>query len=167
MAIIRRVCSPRRRVISRLMPAYLSLSCTRTHVTRPRHAYLILPLGCTGTARRRCMRHTCGRTTCVGPVASAGAAEVVESERPRSLLFALFDTFVFPFVRPFDDCRPVAVVVCYRVTAKLNWFKYIQIAWYIVTRIFFTYLDIGFFHVKFSGTRIPRDNKHFYVKFFL
>lgn len=46
-AIIRRVCNPRRRVISRLMPAYLSLSCTCTHVTRPRHAYLILPLGCT------------------------------------------------------------------------------------------------------------------------
>lgn len=75
------------------MPAYLSLSCTRTHVTRPRHAYLILPFGCTGKARC-CMRHT----TSVGPAASADAAEVVESERPRSLLLALFDTLVFSSV---------------------------------------------------------------------
>jgi len=105
------------------MPAYLSLSCTRTHVTRPRHAYLILPFGCTGTTRC-CMR----RTTSVGPAASADAAEVVsESERPRPLLLALFDTFVFSSV-------PSSVVVLLspsrRIISKLNWFKYIQIARY-------------------------------------
>lgn len=108
-AIIRRVCNPRRRVISRLMPAYLSLSCTCTHVTRPRHAYLILPLGCTGVTLYAAYVRTYDVRR---SAASAGAAEVMESERLRPFLLASFSTPSSFFVPVVSSCR-CRVVRCY------------------------------------------------------
>lgn len=121
-AIIRRVCNPRRRVISRLMPAYLSLSCTRTHVTRPRHAYLILPLGCTG-ATLYAATYDVRRSA-----ASAGAAEVVESERLRPFLLASFSTpssFSMPVV---SSCRRCCHRRCYRRRVGKDQFKLINLS---------------------------------------
>lgn len=142
------------------MPAYLSLSCTRTHVTRPRHAYLILPLGCTGKALYAAYVRTYDVRRSGRICRCSRGRGIREAPAPPTRPFRHLR--LRPFPRPLSSCR---------VSEDNGQAKLIQIdsssLIYCITHFFYIFRYRSFPHGVFRNIGISRDDKNLYGKFFL